>query len=154
MIKIIQVGKTKSEEIISLCAYFEKLVSGFVAVETITLNEVKPGKTFSIERCKEEEGEKILKAIFDEYFVVALTEEGQAFDSMQFAEKLGGFKDRGQKVCFVIGGAFGLSDGVKERADLLLSMSKMTFTHQMVRMILLEQMYRGFCILAGKEYHH
>lgn len=154
MIKIIQVGKTKSEEIISLCAYFEKLVSGFVAVETITLNEVKPGKTFSFERCKQEEGEKILKAISEDWFVIALSEEGKLFDSVQFAEKLGQLKDRGQKVCFVIGGAFGLAEEVKERADLLLSMSKMTFTHQMVRMILLEQVYRGFCILAGKEYHH
>lgn len=151
--EIVQVGKTKVE-LVGLVSYFEKLVSGFTKVTVKTLAEVKASRTFGSERCKEEEGQAILKAIGEDCFVIVLSEEGRQFSSVDFAAKLGGFLDKGQKVVFVIGGAFGLSEGVKGRADLLLSLSQMTFTHQMVRVILLEQVYRAFCILKGKEYHH
>lgn len=152
--EIIQVGKTKGVELEGLERHFGKLVSGFAKVTVKTLAEVKPSRTFTHERCKEEEGVAILKVLAEDCFVIVLSEEGRQFSSVDFAAKLGGLLDKGQKVVFVIGGAFGLSDKVKARADLLLSLSPMTFTHQMVRVILLEQVYRAFCIMRGKEYHH
>lgn len=115
---------------------------------------MKPSKTFSIERCVEEEGEMILRSIPGDEFVVALDERGKEMSSIDFAGFLGGKLDTGQALTFVIGGAFGLSEAVKKRADLKLSFSKMTFTHQMIRIFLLEQIWRGFCIIKGKEYHH
>lgn len=152
--EIIQVGKTKGAELESLERHYQKLVSGFAKVEVRTVSEVKPSQTFGVERCKEEEGAAILKALSSDSFVIVLSEEGRQFSSVEFAVKLGGLLDQGRKVVFVIGGAFGLSEAVKARADLLLSLSPMTFTHQMVRVILWEQVYRAFCIIKGKEYHH
>jgi len=76
------------------------------------------------------------------------------FTSIEFSELLGKANDSGENIVFVIGGAYGLSEGLKRSAKVLLSLSKMTFTHQMIRFFLLEQIYRGFCILKGKEYHY
>jgi 23S rRNA (pseudouridine1915-N3)-methyltransferase len=87
-------------------------------------------------------------------FIVVLDEKGKNFSSVEFSKFLRNQKDVGQNITFVIGGPYGLSNGVKSHANLIFSMSKLTFTHQMVRIILLEQIYRGFCIMAGKEYHN
>lgn len=123
---------------------FIKRISPFATIEFATL---KKGKNV------EEEGKEILKKLSPDYFCVALDENGEEMNSQGFAEFLGMRKDRGEKICFVIGGAFGLSKDVKAAVKLALSFSKMTFTHQMIRLFLLEQIYRGMCIINGKKYH-
>lgn len=148
-IRIIQVGKTRDFDL----QEFVKRISPFAQLEIVDLKEVAPSKTFSRERCKEQEGEQILRALGED-FIVALDEGGKQMDSREFSNLIGKSKDAGRTLVFVIGGPFGLSAAVKQRADLLLSFSKMTFTHQMIRLFLLEQIYRAFCILHGKEYHH
>ncbi len=151
---ILQVGKAKENEVQMLCDEWIKRLSPFLRIEIKTLKETSPSKTFPIDRCIAEEGKGILDAVDKDSFVVALDEKGREMKSIEFADFLATKQDEGRTVTFIIGGAFGLSDEVKKRADILMSMSKMTFTHQMVRLFLLEQIYRGFCIIKGKEYHH
>lgn len=150
---IIQVGKTKDSYLEEGMAEFVKRIGPFASLQFVTLRDVPPSKTFPTAKCIEEEGEQIFKKLSDD-FVVALDERGGQKSSVEFAEFLRGHKDSGHGVTFVIGGAFGLSDVVKKRADLILSFSKMTFTHQMIRLFLMEQIYRGLSIIAGKEYHN
>lgn len=97
---------------------------------------------------------KIASILPRDALVIVLDEKGKQMNSVEFSEMIGRSKDKGETLVFVIGGAFGLSDGLKREASLLLSLSKMTFTHQMIRPFLLEQIYRGFCILNGREYHY
>lgn len=152
-IKVIQVGKTKDRYFQDAAAEFEKRISPYANLEIVTLKEVTPSKTVSKESCRQQEAEKILKAMSDGDFVVALDEIGKEYTSPEFAEVLRGHKDMGRTVTFVIGGTFGLTDEVRSRADLVMAMSRMTFTHQMIRPFLLEQIYRGLMIIVGKEYH-
>lgn len=152
-IKIVQIGKTKAEYIADgINEYLKRLGRNFV-IEVVTVKEVGVSKTFPVARCKEEEGVGLLRALRDEDYVVALDEKGKNMGSVMFADLLKKHGDIGRTVVFVIGGAFGLSDAVRERSNLELSLSQMTFTHEMVRLILLEQVYRAGCIIQGKEYH-
>ena len=118
------------------------------------MKEVRQSKTFNEQRCVLDEGEQILKSVKDGEVLVVLDEVGRQMDSKKFAGFVEGYKNQGVSLTFVIGGPFGLSPAVKARADILLSFSKMTFTHQMIRIFLLEQIYRAFSIISGKEYHH
>ena len=150
-IHVIQVGKTKESYIHEASQEYQKRLGN---IEVTTLKEISPSKTVTAERCVAEEGEQILKALPEGYFVVVLDEKGREMTSRKFGELLGINRDEGRSLCFVIGGAFGLSQSVKDKADLVFSMSKMTFTHQMIRPFLLEQIYRGLSIIDGKEYHN
>lgn len=150
-IHVIQVGKTKERYLQQACDEYVKRLGD---IEIVTLKEVPVTKTVTAEQSVAQEGEAILKALPDGYFVVVLDEKGKEMNSRKFAELLESKKDIGEPICFVIGGAFGLSYEVRKRASMLLSMSQMTFTHQMIRPFLLEQIYRGLCIAAGKEYHN
>ena len=152
-IKLIQLGKNK-DSLEQAMVDFVKRLGKFCDLDIMTLKDLKPSKTFSPERCVKEEGEMILRAIPGDEFVVELDEKGKEMNSIAFAEFLSEKLDQGRAITFIIGGAFGLAEKVKERADLQLSFSKMTFTHQMIRIFLLEQLWRGFCIINGKEYHH
>ncbi len=152
-IQIIQIGKTKDSYMEEGLREYLKRLKPFASLEITTLKEVSPSKTFPVSRCIEEEGRQILKNVSEDAYVIALDEKGKEFGSVDFAGLLKGKFDVGTRIVFVIGGAFGLLGEVKERADLILSMSKMTFTHQMVRLFLLEQIYRSVCIIRGKEYH-
>lgn len=139
-IKIIQVGKTK-RDYEGLEGEFLKRLKVFAKVETVFLKE-------------------IAGPLNSDDFLVVLDEKGKDMTSHQFAQFLknqqsGNTSGKNPgKITFVIGGAFGLPDAIKKQADILLSLSKMTFTHQMTKIILLEQLYRGFCIISGKEYHY
>jgi len=125
------------------CDEFAKWISPYAKLEVVEL----PDSTV------EKEGQAILKALEKERTsaVVVLSEEGREFTSVQFAETLGRF-DR--KVVFVIGGPYGLAAGVKARADLLWSLSKLTFTHELARLLLMEQLFRANNILHGGSYHN
>lgn len=158
-IKIIQIGKTKDDYVAEGIEEFLKRLRPFAKIEIITLRETVAGKTFTREHCKGKEGTEILKTIgsmskSEKPYVIALDEKGKEFTSMEFSRLLGKFTDSGQLLVYVIGGPYGLADEVKQSADNILAMSKMTFTHQMIRLFLLEQIYRGVSILKGKEYHN
>lgn len=153
-IKIIQVGKSKELDFENVSRELTKRISGFADIEVVTIAETKLSATFTIQKVLEKEGKDILKIVGNSSQVIVLDERGKEFDSKQFSNFIQKGEDSGVSLCFVIGGAFGLSQEVKERATLMISMSKMTFTHQMIRVFLLEQIYRAFCIMRGKEYHH
>lgn len=152
-IHIIQIGKTKDKNIEELVLEYIKRTSLYAKVKFTTLNEEKLTSSKTKEKIIQIEGEKILKNISSE-FVVALDEKGKQFASTDFAGIIKKQKDAGQKITFIIGGAFGLSNNVKAKANLTLSLSKMTFTHEMARLFLMEQVYRAFSIIAGKGYHN
>ena len=104
---------------------------------------------------RKEEEQALLKALPAVGKVVALDETGERLDSAAFARKLGAWRDQGtREVTFIIGGAFGLTDPVRERADLVLSLSPMTFPHQLVRLLFAEQLYRAWSLVHGTGYHH
>jgi 23S rRNA (pseudouridine1915-N3)-methyltransferase len=101
------------------------------------------------------ESERILAALKPGEKVVVLDERGKMLTSPQFAERLGTWRDQGvRQVAFVIGGAYGMTDAVRDRADLVLALSAMTFPHQLVRVLFAEQLYRAASILQGSPYHH
>ncbi len=153
-IKIIQVGSTKDDYLKDGTIEILKRLSAYADVEVVNLKESAVTKTHSKDQAIAEEAEQILKRLKNEEFKIVLDERGEALDSMKFSEMLKENFDQGISICFVIGGPFGLSSEVKAKADLVLSFSKMTFTHQMIRIFLLEQIYRAICIIKGKEYHH
>ena len=136
---------------------FIKRLNPYVKLEIVTLKEEMASKAFTKEHCKEMEGNEILKVLErdDEVgMIVALDEHGKEFTSMEFSKFLGKFFDQGQRINFIIGGPYGLAENVRKKANLLCAFSKMTFTHQMIRLFLLEQIYRGVSIIKGKEYHN
>ncbi|MCX6734438.1 MAG: 23S rRNA (pseudouridine(1915)-N(3))-methyltransferase RlmH [Candidatus Peregrinibacteria bacterium] len=156
-IRIIQIGKTKDSYIEEGIMEFTKRLSPYVKLEIVTLKEVMATKAFTKEHCKEIEGEEILKLLgksSEPEAIIALDEHGKEFTSMEFSKFLGKFFDLGERINFIIGGPYGLSENVRKKASLLCAFSKMTFTHQMIRIFLLEQIYRGVSIIKGKEYHN
>lgn len=100
------------------------------------------------------EGEGILACLEKKDFVVVCDERGKSFDSLKFAQKLRQWQDAAQRVNFVVGGAYGLSEKMRGRADILLKLSDFTLPHELARVVTLEQTYRALTILAGKGYHH
>jgi len=153
-IKVIHVGKTKDSYVKEGMSEFVKRIGAFANLEFVEVREVVTSATFTKGKCMEQEGVGILKTIKEDEFVFVLDEGGRQYGSVEFAELISEKKDLGTTITFVIGGPFGLDMDVKKRADVLFSMSKMTFTHQMIRLFLLEQIYRGLCIIHGKEYHN
>ncbi len=156
-IRIIQVGKTKDSYMREGIEEFIKRLNPYVKLEIVTLKEEMASKAFTKEHCKEMEGVEILKVLErdDEVgTIVALDEHGKEFTSVEFSKFLGKFFDQGQRINFIIGGPYGLAENVRKKANLLCAFSKMTFTHQMIRLFLFEQIYRGVSIIKGKEYHN
>ena len=134
--------------------YADRLRRHFT-LEIVELKEEKGGRRGDVQGLLRREGERILEKIPEQAFVVVLDEKGKTLGSEQLAEKLGAqMLHGGQTWCLVIGGPYGLSPAVRQRADLLLSLSKMTFTHQMARLFLLEQLYRSSTILRNEPYHN
>ena len=136
-IQIIQVGKTKDKFFIEAENEFLKRLSRYAKIQIDTV----------------EEDEKIPARVWKDSYKIVLEIKGKEFTSEEFAKILEKIAVRG-KVTFIIGGPFGLPKNIIESADLKFSMSKMTFTHQMIRIFLFEQIYRGFTILEGKKYHY
>lgn len=151
-IKIIQVGKMRNKNLQAMMEEFLKRLRPFAKIEIVTIKESSPSKTVTPKKCVEEEGQRINKHL--EGFVVALDETGNEMTSREFAGFLRKFETSGKTVCFVIGGAYGLSEKVKTDAGALFALARLTFTHEMAAVFLLEQIYRGVCILKGKAYHN
>ena len=153
-IKIIQIGKSKERYIQEGVAEFLKRLKPFVNLEVIEIRENPPSKTKNVQDCLKMEAEQIAKYLKKDDFTVVLDETGGQMNSVGFAELIKKNKDSGRTLTFIIGGPYGLSEEIKKVGNMSLSLSKMTFTHQMIRLFLFEQIYRGFCIIAGKQYHY
>lgn len=156
-ITIIQVGKTKQSFFQESEQEYLKRLQPYAKIEIITLKEGQGSKNNPSEKeiFKQKEGQEILKHLPNKIFLVILDERGQSFSSLKFAEILKQKMDKGEShITFVIGGAFGLSSEILGKANLQLSFSQFTFTHEMIRTLLLEQLYRVFTIIQGKTYHY
>lgn len=154
-VKLIAIGKTKSDFLpIGIKRYHSKL-KHYLRFEYTEIPDVKIPKGMSDEKVKALEGIEILKHISTASHVVLLDEGGKQFDSVGFANHLQKrFNSGGKEIVFVIGGPYGFSPEVYARAQEKLALSKMTFSHQMVRLIALEQLYRAMSILNNEPYHH
>lgn len=134
---------------------YEKRLKHFLPFEIVVLSDIKNAKSLTEEQLKTKEGEQLLKKVDSNDYLVLLDERGKQYSSLQFSETLEGLLQQSQKrIIFFIGGAYGFSDAVYERANMQWSLSKLTFSHQMVRLFVVEQLYRGMSILRGLPYHH
>lgn len=156
-ISIIGVGKIKEKYLKQGIQEYTKRLSAYAKVDIIELADEKAPENLSeaeMEEVKRKEGERILNALQSDMYVITLEIEGKMLTSEQLAAKMEDLATYGKsKVAFVIGGSLGLSEDVRKRSDYNLSFSKMTFPHQLMRLILLEQIYRGFKINRGEPYH-
>lgn len=156
-IKIIGVGKIKENFFTQAISEYSKRLSRYCKLEiTELLDEKTPDKCSETvtDGILKKEGARILSAIGEDEYVIALAIEGRKFTSEGLAQKLDSLMTYGHgQITFIIGGSLGIDSTVKNRADLLLSFSDMTFPHQLMRVILLEQIYRAFRILNNEPYH-
>ncbi|MBP2028609.1 23S rRNA (pseudouridine1915-N3)-methyltransferase [Acetoanaerobium pronyense] len=156
-IKVITVGKIKEKYIKLGIDEFAKRLSKYCNLEQVEVSDEKAPETLSdkeMQMIKDKEGEKILAHVKENTYLIALAIEGKMISSEELAAKMQDLAISGKShITFVIGGSLGLSDSVMKRADYKLSFSKMTFPHQLMKVILLEQVYRGFRIIKGEPYH-
>ena len=156
-IRIIAVGKIKERYIQDGIKEFSKRLSRYCVLEIIEIEDEKAPENLSVkemEIVKSKEGEKILTKVPQNSFIISLEIQGKQISSEDLSKKIEDMMIAGiNDITFIIGGSLGLSDEVKNRANYRLSFSKMTFPHQLMRLILLEQIYRGFRIMKGEPYH-
>ena len=154
-IVVLAVGKTSTGYIADAVADFVKRASRHVPTEFVALPDAKPSKGQTEEMQKRREGQTILSAISGGDSVVLLDERGKMPTSREFAGMIEQAMNRGlRRLVMVIGGPYGFSKEVYDRADSMLALSRMTFTHEMVRLFLAEQIYRATAIMHGEPYHH
>lgn len=152
-IRLITVGKNKDTWVSDGCAHFEKLLSRWANCSWTILPSEKGAKGLTPAEIKKREAVGISKQL-KKGLTVALTDSGRSFDSHAFARQLEVWQGHsGGVISFIIGGAYGLDDSIVDDSDHVLSLSPMTFSHQVVRLVLLEQLYRGFSILHNTDYH-
>jgi len=150
MIKIITVGSIKEKYLKDAIEEYTKRISKYTNIEIIEVKDeglVEPNKSLVLEE------EKILKHINDKDYIITLEIEGKELSSTEFADKLDKITLEASTITFIIGGSYGLSQNIKDKAKLHLSFSKMTFPHQLFRVLLLEQIYRAFKINNNESYH-
>jgi len=154
-IKLIAIGKTDSKALLQLIAEYQKRLKHYVKFELEIIPDIKNTKNLSEAQQKEKEGELILKNLSNTDVLVLLDENGKQFSSVDFSGYLQKKMNAGLKqLVFVIGGPYGFSTDVYNKAQGKISLSKMTFSHQMVRLFVVEQVYRAFTILRNEPYHH
>ena len=154
-IKLVQIGKTDARYLQDGIEIYVKRLKHYCALEVVEIPDLKNAKNLSEEQQKDEEGKLILKHADNSDWVVLLDEKGREYSSTDFANQLQKRMNQGLKnLIFVIGGPYGFSQSVYQRANEKIALSQMTFSHQMVRLFFIEQLYRGFTILKGEPYHH
>lgn len=154
-LSLIQVGKTTSKEFQTIIDDYTGRVKHYCQFDIVTIPELKNTKSLSQQQQKQMEGELILKQIQTSDHVVLLDEHGKEMRSIELAAWMEKKQQTvSRNMVFVIGGPYGFSNAVYDRANEKLSLSKMTFSHQMIRMIFVEQLYRAFTIIKGEQYHH
>lgn len=154
-ITLLMVGKTSNDELQKMIQEYQQRLIHYIAYETITIPELKNTRNLSREEQKEKEAELILKQLDKQDEVILLDEKGKMLTSVAFSAFIEGkMMISVKQLVFVIGGPFGFSPKVYKRANQLLSLSAMTFSHQMIRLLFTEQLYRAMTILRGESYHH
>ena len=154
-IALLLTGKTTDKNISEVVVFYSSRIKKYSAFEIITLPDLKNTRNMSVREQKIKEGKKIIQSIGIDDYVILLDEKGKELKTVEFSglvEKI--FMLPKKRILFVIGGSWGFSDEVYFRADFKLSLSKMTFPHQLVRLLFLEQLYRVFTIMKGEPYHH
>ena len=156
-ITIVTVGKIKEKYLRDVIAEYSKRLSKYCKLEIVEVADEKTPDNASetMEKIiRDKEAERILKYVREDAYVITLEIGGKMLDSVEFSRKLENLGIQGKShILFIIGGSIGLGEAVLKRSDFPLSFSKMTFPHQMMRVILLEQIYRGYRIMAGEPYH-
>jgi 23S rRNA (pseudouridine1915-N3)-methyltransferase len=154
-IRILTIGKTDNKDLQSLIDDYSKRLSFYVKFDLEIIPDIKNVKNLSEAQQKEKEGELILAKIGPTDQLILLDENGKTFSSVGFSDYLQKKMNAGIKtLVFVIGGPYGFSETVYQKAQGKVSLSEMTFSHQMVRLFVIEQLYRGFTILRNEPYHH
>jgi len=154
-IKLIAVGKTDNPALQQLISTYEKRLSYYINFELQLLPDIKNSKSLSEEQQKIKEGELILSYVEPSHHLILLDERGKEYTSIAFADELQKKMNTSIKqLTFVIGGPYGFSQAIYQRANSKLSLSKLTFSHQMIRLFFVEQLYRAFTILRNEPYHH
>ena len=154
-IKLIAIGKTDNKDLQSLINDYTKRLSFYIKFDLEIIPDLKNVKNLSENQQKEKEGELILSKITATDQLILLDENGKSYSSVQFADELQKKMNSGIKtLVFVIGGPYGFCDAVYNQCNGKISLSAMTFSHQMVRLFFIEQLYRGFTILKNEPYHH
>ena len=154
-IRLLAIGKTDNKALQQLIVEYENRLKHYIKFEFEIIADIKNVKNLSEAQQKEKEGELILKKLYATDILVLLDENGKHYSSIDFSNYLQKKMNSGIKqLVFVIGGPYGFSDSVYQKAQGKISFSKMTFSHQMVRLFVVEQVYRAFTILKNEPYHH
>jgi len=150
-ISLLLIGKTEEAHLQTGIKIYQTRLTRYMDFSITEIPELKNTKNLSEKEIKRKEAELILKKISDKDFVILLDEKGKDYSSVEFSK----FLDKQNKpITFIVGGAYGFDETIYKRANGMISLSKMTFTHQMIRLIIVEQLYRAMTILNGEPYHH
>ncbi len=154
-INLLCIGKTDDKKITELISYYIARLPKHWNFEMTEIPDAKNARNLSVDLLKKEEAKLFFNQIENTDIVVLLDEKGKEFTSREFAQKLNNWQNNSiKRICFLVGGAYGFSEEIYIRANEKLSLSKMTFTHQMIRLFFVEQIYRADQILQGKPYHN
>ncbi len=154
-IVFISIGKTNEKYLNEGISLYQRRLKYYTSFEIIEIPNIKKSQNFSKLELLNKEGDLLLKNIKNSDHLVLLDDKGKEYNSINFSEKIQNWMLIGKKrIVFVVGGAYGFSKGVYQRGNEKLSLSKMTFSHQMVRLFFVEQLYRGYSILNNEPYHH
>lgn len=154
-ITLLQTGKTTDKHISELVDLYSNRIKKYTGFEIITIPDVKNTKNMPVQEQKAKEATKIIQSVTDDDYIILLDERGKELRTLEFSgtlEKM--FFLPKKRIVFIIGGPWGFSEAVYKRADYKMSLSKMTYPHQLVRLLFLEQLYRVFTIIKGEPYHH
>ena len=154
-ITLLQTGKTTDKHISELVDLYSNRIKKYSGFEIITLPDVKNTKSMPVQEQKTKEATKIIQSVTADDYIILLDERGKELRTLEFSgtlEKM--FFLPKKRIVFIIGGPWGFSEDVYRRADYKMSLSKMTYPHQLVRLLFLEQLYRVFTIIKGEPYHH
>jgi len=154
-ITLLMIGNTSEAFVLDGYEVFMKRLKHYVKVKEVIIPDVKERKHLNAEQIKEKEAALILEKLAASNFSVLLDERGKEFSSVEFATFLQKTMNAGtRELFFIIGGAYGVAESVKQKADLTVSLSRMTFTHQVIRLLFAEQLYRAMTILKNEPYHN
>ena len=159
-ITLLVVGKTTDARLVSLIEEYKQRLSHYLPFEFVVIPDIKNAKALSGDQLKAAEGQAILRTITNNQspitnsLVLLLDEHGREFRSIEFADFLQKKMSSGKDITLIIGGAYGFSQAVYDRANGKISLSQMTFSHQMIRLMAIEQIYRAMTILRNEPYHH
>ena len=154
-ISLLTIGKTNASYLATGIKEYEKRLQRFINFELNTISDIKNARKLSPAEIKNKEGQLLLKNIKSNDFVILLDERGKTFSSISFAEYLQKQMNQGvSNITFVVGGAYGFSEAIYKRANAKISLSKMTFSHQIIRLIFVEQIYRAYAIINHHPYHN